>query len=60
MKVFALPENVAVALVRYLELRPYNESYELIDAIQALKVVVVNPPVEEAKTKEELKEPVKE
>jgi hypothetical protein len=39
MKVFALPENVANAVLQYLAQRPYVEVYQMVAAMQALQPV---------------------
>lgn len=41
MKVFALPENVQVAIIAYLKKRPFDEVVEGIQALQSLKEIQI-------------------
>lgn len=45
MKTFAIPENVATAILNYLSTRPYREVYELITALQQIQPVGQPAPV---------------
>lgn len=45
MKTFAIPENLASAVLTYLATRPYREVYELVAALQQMQPVGEPAPV---------------
>ena len=48
-KNFLLPESIKIPLLEYLARRPYNEVYQVVDAIQRLQVVNIEEEKEKRK-----------